>query len=96
MQGLYQASFPTCSLLSWQKPEIEILQEVLDKFSCLQDKAPLLLVANMSEKEVNTEENREREETNGALGDRSEPLNKHEANSTPGPAIIQDKELCYI
>lgn len=49
----------------------------------------------MSEKEVNTEE-AEREGTDGALGGRSELLNQYEANSTPGPAILQDKEVFYI
>lgn len=99
VQGHYETSVPTSGILSLQKPEIwrEILQEAPEACSCPQEKAIgrcSLLVAGMSEKEVNTEESKEREDKQ-VLGDRPEALKQPKVNPTPGLAIVQGKNSTF-
>lgn len=50
----------------------------------------------MSENEVDAEGSKESGRTDWVPGDTPKPLNQREANSPPGLANTQDKEVFYV
>lgn len=93
--------FPLAAFFIYRKPKFErkLSREAPEEFSGSQEKAKgkytsFLLVAGMSENEVDAEGNKESGRTDWVPGDIPKPLNQHEANSPPGLANTQESLLC--